>query len=1409
MGDQETALTLASSLGYADFVYLFLSKGSNIEHKDRKGFTPLLHAASAGHLKIVKILLRVGANIEVEAEKSKDTALSLACANGHAKIVELLIRKGADTEHRNIEDYTPLSHAAAKGHVKVIEILLLYGAEINSRTNSKFGMSPLMLAAMYGHANAVTLLLDRGCDVNAQNEIHRTTALSLACFNGKHEIVSILVDRKANLEHRAKAGITPLMEAAQGGFVEVGKILLDRGADVGAVPVSSSRDTALGIAAEKGHFQFVELLLSRNAPIDVKNKRGATPLWLACNSGHLEVVKLLLQHGSDPDSMDNRKISCLVASLKSGQIKIVKLLVEYVSQLPPDPECVKYRKAIYETEKPELIEKCLQCLEIIKKAKEAQAMKAYENAVILLDELQQEKKMEAKKRAAREKKREKKKQRKKDKTANTSTNKTNSETVEILNSKSSENNVCHLSDEEHLHKNSFDASDEDIFEKENKPKNNAKSNNAKYDKSTKKSKSTNLHTPSKGPKETANNNTPNSTKKKTLGVDTISTNSSILNNLPLQNSKIQYENCMDIIEKDYAKSKISSISDLDDFGYLSMPPTNIIVAPVIISTANSSKAIKLENKTKSNAESVPQVITSSDQRTNNSISVTHSAFQSFNLTDSPKCLLSSPSLTKVTTSFRSPNSTTSPSVKPFARKKILTTTTSTSSTTVTTYYSGLYKKDDSLNNKDQLKKIKKIDVPAKAVSRVIGRGGCNINAIREFSGAKIDLDKLKTSDDAVVTIKGVGDSILKASELITALIREADKDIEQLIKAFKNQLATGSTSFYSESINSASFWKRNESTDTSTQKSMATPSNQNNVKDFPIPTKNVWENRKLQNALAERNKAFIGSNSASNSNHTSLATTTTTVTNAWLSTPKISTSVSDEPYTQQVLISNLDMSGSNVWDNSMADGIGGHSSSSAVISSNEKPQLITTFPIGAWKSVEKNSRITPPNNYAFQKPLDQVKSEKNINDWVKSVNSSNNISQQSSVTSTVSVTNFTVPSGSTYIDSNKIPILASKKVSSQEESLPSNEAPSSQMDSSVLSASRTHSLFNFTDGSKHLVEDVGPKTIREYSPFGAVAFNNQPTLVSGCVTTSSEMAVDKSKAPGYRPTHMIPKSPPISQDAASTHYNHDDKVLNLPKVSSLNNEVKSELNHGSLFSFSPQAQGLKQKTGLENEGHYKGSLNSSMPLLVPKSDLMHPQQQPIASQHSSNYPFNLDMFIPSQQKILKNEAVNDLEMNQQFLQHPLHYSSNQQRYQKTGAPILNPDINSNFNQMPSLNPSTSTNQLHYSPLFASDSKKQSVLQPIGTERNSKKQQKPPVITTSNVHQAMKQNSPSPGVQSNHLLYNNFTSNSSNSVVNDSHLNSPFIKMNSQQNYPFSEPWTRPISMFLLFFAIIFNFFIII
>lgn len=409
----ETPLTIACANGHRDIVELLLKEGANIEHRDKKGFSPLIIAATAGHASVVEVLLKNHAAIEAQSDRTKDTALSLACSGGRKDVVDLLLSHGANREHRNVSDYTPLSLASSGGYIDIVNMLLTSGSEINSRTGSKLGISPLMLASMNGHKEATKVLLEKGSDINAQIETNRNTALTLASFQGRTEVVRLLLQYNANVEHRAKTGLTPLMECATGGYVEVGTLLIGAGADPNASPVQLTKDTALTIAAEKGNDKFVEMLLDHDAAIDARNKKGCTALWLACNNGHLSTAEALIAKGADPDTFDNRKISPMMAAFRRGHVETVKFMVGHAKQFPNETDLSRAQATI---ESEEIKTKCDGCVDVIRNAKKAQADSAEKAANSLLQEIDVEKvKNQEKKQKQKEKKTKKKEAKKKEK----------------------------------------------------------------------------------------------------------------------------------------------------------------------------------------------------------------------------------------------------------------------------------------------------------------------------------------------------------------------------------------------------------------------------------------------------------------------------------------------------------------------------------------------------------------------------------------------------------------------------------------------------------------------------------------------------------------------------------------------------------------------------------------------------------------------------------------------------------------------------------------------------------------------------------------------------------------------------------------------------------------------------------
>uniref|UniRef100_A0A8B9VUV1 K Homology domain-containing protein n=1 Tax=Anas zonorhyncha TaxID=75864 RepID=A0A8B9VUV1_9AVES len=671
--NHDTALTLACAGGHEELVSVLIARGANIEHRDKKGFTPLILAATAGHVGVVEILLDKGGDIEAQSERTKDTPLSLACSGGRQEVVDLLLARGANKEHRNVSDYTPLSLAASGGYVNIIKILLSAGAEINSRTGSKLGISPLMLAAMNGHVPAVKLLLDMGSDINAQIETNRNTALTLACFQGRAEVVSLLLDRKANVEHRAKTGLTPLMEAASGGYAEVGRVLLDKGADVNAPPVPSSRDTALTIAADKGHYKFCELLINRGAHIDVRNKKGNTPLWLAANGGHYDVVQLLVQAGADVDAADNRKITPLMSAFRKGHVKVVQFLVKEVNQFPSDIECMRYIATI--TDK-DLLKKCHQCVETIVKAKDQQAAEANKNATILLKDL----------------------------IAEVMCKSIVEQEVPIEPPSATTTTTIGISATSATFTNAFGKKRANV-----------------------------VTTPS-----TNRKNKKNKTKETPQNMQII---------LPDQHiSLAQQKADKNKINGEPRGGGASGNSDSDNLDSTDCNSES--------SSGGKSQELNFTMDTNSSERRYASLlIPSQEEKT--------SASTQYTLSEQLDGEGNSNSLSTAYKPVSLPLS--SPSVK----------------LNLTSPKRGQKREE---GWKEVVRRSKKLSVPASVVSRIMGRGGCNITAIQDVTGAHIDVDKQKDKNgERMITIRGGTESTRYAVQLINALIQDPAKELEDLI----------------------------------------------------------------------------------------------------------------------------------------------------------------------------------------------------------------------------------------------------------------------------------------------------------------------------------------------------------------------------------------------------------------------------------------------------------------------------------------------------------------------------------------------------------------------------------------------------------------------------------------------------
>ena len=180
----------------------------------------------------------------------------------------------------------------------------------------------LILAIHAEREDIVTLLLDRGANINKVDHTYGPV-LTEAVGRGSMAMVSLLLERGADINLDGRYG-TPLVMAVTGGNVDIVSLLLDRGADINTV--GRRYGTALTVAVRVRSVTIVSLLLDRGADINLDGGYR-TPLAIAVREGNSDIVSLLLDRGADIN-LDGSYGTPLVIAVTEGNAAIVSLLLD-------------------------------------------------------------------------------------------------------------------------------------------------------------------------------------------------------------------------------------------------------------------------------------------------------------------------------------------------------------------------------------------------------------------------------------------------------------------------------------------------------------------------------------------------------------------------------------------------------------------------------------------------------------------------------------------------------------------------------------------------------------------------------------------------------------------------------------------------------------------------------------------------------------------------------------------------------------------------------------------------------------------------------------------------------------------------------------------------------------------------
>lgn len=115
----------------------------------------------------------------------------------------------------------------------------------------------------------------------------RYTALIRAADRGHTEIVQLLLEAGAKVNVQDKDG--PVSGPAR---------WLARALLAGEDTKTKRGDTALIVAAGRGHVDIVRILLDAGAKVNAKNRDGTTALMAAERWGNTEIIEMLKQAGA-------------------------------------------------------------------------------------------------------------------------------------------------------------------------------------------------------------------------------------------------------------------------------------------------------------------------------------------------------------------------------------------------------------------------------------------------------------------------------------------------------------------------------------------------------------------------------------------------------------------------------------------------------------------------------------------------------------------------------------------------------------------------------------------------------------------------------------------------------------------------------------------------------------------------------------------------------------------------------------------------------------------------------------------------------------------------------------------------------------------------------------------------------
>lgn len=330
-------LQLAACKGFIDIAKVLVAAGATGMCSNSKGRFPLYEAAAAGHEELATFLYDLPNEESMHLKAPTDNPrqnllfravqsglmLSLRIAKDHPALLNL---DGPITVD------SVLSQCIGHGHVALADSLSSFGLSVQKHCNIK----TLHLAIVNGHLESVKYLLKHGrstilgAERNCRNSPSSSllTALSVACSNGRLDIVKYLVEVEGTPVGRFSGSTDPIFFACSFGHASVAKYLFNRGSSLEFYDELGHLNL-LHAASRQGSLEIVDFLITQSsgsyAFINATALDRMTALLFAAEKGHTAVFQRLLEGGANIRAIDQHSRNAVSHAARVGSTEILKI----------------------------------------------------------------------------------------------------------------------------------------------------------------------------------------------------------------------------------------------------------------------------------------------------------------------------------------------------------------------------------------------------------------------------------------------------------------------------------------------------------------------------------------------------------------------------------------------------------------------------------------------------------------------------------------------------------------------------------------------------------------------------------------------------------------------------------------------------------------------------------------------------------------------------------------------------------------------------------------------------------------------------------------------------------------------------------------------------------------------------